>query len=94
VVTLLAVPHPLTGELIDRSDFAAIAEAEKAADEYLRLEYARLRKIRRALDLCRGRMAELNGPYRDSLKPRQRTPTQQQVHDCPRCSHKPSSVAG
>lgn len=82
---ILAVPHPLTGELLPRDDFAAISAAEAEADKLLSREYARLRQIREARDVCRMRMAELNGNYKPPPA-RQRTAIQQRVAECPRCT--------
>jgi hypothetical protein len=75
-----AIAHPLTGEVLP-DDLDALQAMEANVDRYLRGQ-SKHYEFRRKL---RERIAELHGQA-ELPPPRWRTPLQQKVAECPRCS--------
>jgi hypothetical protein len=78
------IPHPLTGELIDEDDLAALLEAATVIDRRIGRIYSReISPLRDARDALLARIADISPAYLP--EPRYRTLTQERVARCPRC---------
>lgn len=79
-----ALAHPLTGEVIERDDLAAIKGALEDTDAWLNEWHSDHRRLYRARDNLRARQGELE-PVRLPRRANQ-TEKQAKVERCPRCS--------
>ena len=79
-----ALIHPLTGEVLDGEDVRRLITVVQSTDAVINAYYTAIREKRELNDRLKRFLAD-QGAY-ELPAPRHRTPTQDKISRCPRCS--------